>query len=103
MEAERVGRNDAVVREAKEHIGRQAARVDGGEPLPLICECADPACQAVIRLSRAQYERVRAKATHFAIAPAHDEEAFGRVVERHDGFSDARAYVKTIAPPPARA
>ena len=40
----------------------------------------------MIRLSRAQYERVRGKATHFAIAPAHDEEAFARVVERHDEF-----------------
>ena len=86
MDAEQVARNDAVFRDANEHIAGEAARLDAEEPLPFICECADPACQELIRLARGEYERVRQHPARFAIAPGHDEgpEAFASVVERHD-------------------
>jgi hypothetical protein len=88
VDAEQVARNDAVFRDANEHIADEAARLDAEEPLPFICECADPACQALIRLTRGEYEHVRDDPTRFAVAPGHEAAAgpYAQVVERHEGF-----------------
>jgi hypothetical protein len=88
VDAEQVARNDAVFRDANEHIADVANKVGAEDPLPFICECADPACRELIRLSRGQYERVRKDPKRFAIAPGHAEaaEPFARVVERRNGF-----------------
>ena len=56
--------------------------------MPFICECADPACTELVRLTFAEYEDVRADSRHFVNAPGHEVNAdgYGRVVSRHDGY-----------------
>jgi len=85
--AERIGKNDATFRDANERIQR-AARDIGVEPVPFICECADPACTELVRLGLDEYEDVRADSRHFLNAPGHEvnAEGYARLVSQHDGY-----------------
>lgn len=88
VDAEQVARNDAIFREANERIDRAGARLDARDPLPFICECADPECRALLSLTRGEYEEVRDHGKRFAVAPGHERSADGHaeVVERRDGY-----------------
>jgi hypothetical protein len=88
LSAERIARNEAIFRDANEHIGRAARRHEVFEGVPFLCECADERCTAVVRLSLDDYSRVRAEATHFVNAPGH-EAPFRHAVEvvaERDGY-----------------
>jgi hypothetical protein len=52
-----------------------------------ICECGDGTCRAPIRLTRAEYEIVRAESTYFAIAVDHENPEIDRVVSEHDRYA----------------
>jgi hypothetical protein len=103
--AERVGKNDATFREANERIQR-AARDLAVEPVPFICECADPACTELVQMSLAEYEGVRADSRHFLNTPGHEVNAdgYGRVVSHHDAYvvveklGDAAKIVEELDP-----
>src|SRR3954463_8482351 len=88
LSAERVARNDAVFREANEAIAETAAEHGLTERVPLICECAEPTCTEIVRLSVAEYEMVRAEPRWFLNAPGHEVAAgpHGKVIERRDGY-----------------
>jgi len=89
LSAERIARNDAIFRQANEAI---RAAAEGGdfdaEPVPFICECADPACQEIIQLTLEQYAEIRSDPRLFLNVPGHQAAAQGwaRVVETHDGY-----------------
>jgi hypothetical protein len=70
---ERLARNEAVFREANEHVGAAAGWLEMDELVPFICECGRRDCTTIVRLTRADYERVRAVPTHFLYAPGHEE------------------------------
>ncbi len=85
---ERIAKNDAVFRDANEGI-RQAARQYGvRDSVPFVCECADPSCRDLVRLSLDEYEWVRAAPNRFLNVPGHEQAAQGAavVVERHEGY-----------------
>jgi len=71
VNAEQVARNDALFRDANERIHDAAIEYDV-DPVPFICECAEPTCHEVIALTLAEYDRVRATPTRFVIAPGHE-------------------------------
>jgi hypothetical protein len=52
-----------------------------------VCECGDATCQALIRLTRAEYEVVRAESTQFAIALDHENPEIDRVVSEHKRYA----------------
>jgi hypothetical protein len=85
---ERVARNNAIFREANESISGAAHEYGVETPAPFICECADPACTAIIQVELGDYERIRAKATWFLYAPGHDRasQGYADVVDRRDGY-----------------
>jgi hypothetical protein len=85
--AERVARNDAMFRDANEEIARSAVDADV-ERAPFICECADPGCTQIVRLTVGEYEALRRNPTHFVNVPGHQDSAQGyvRVVSSGDGF-----------------
>src|SRR5919199_1283474 len=79
----KAARNQALFREVNERI----------EDLPqqeslvaFLCECADDACTETIPLTREEYERVRASAVRFPIAPGHDRADVENVVQTNDRF-----------------
>lgn len=88
VSAERVARNDAMFRVANEEIMAKAAewKVDG--LLPALCECADPHCTTVVRVTPRQYEAVRSDPRWFLTAPGHEvnDQGWGHVVTENDRF-----------------
>ena len=65
-----------------------AARADTGAPLSSFrCECGDEGCSCEIELTLAEYESVRAYATHFVIARNHENPESEQVVEEHERFA----------------
>ena len=57
------------------------------------CECGDEDCTCAIRLTATEYESVREYATHFAIAPDHENPESQQLVEEHERF----AVVETVS------
>jgi hypothetical protein len=65
---------------------RGSPTADGGMSA-FRCECGDDACTCAIRLTGAEYESVRAYATHFAIARNHENPESEQLVEEHERFA----------------
>jgi hypothetical protein len=79
---ERVAANEARARVENEERGdwfRTHGRV------LFTCECFDPDCDAMVSLSREDYEHVRGSPTTFAVKPGHVTEDVEHVAERFDG------------------
>ena len=85
--AQRVAENEARFRAANERISEAARRADLPR-IPFVCECANLRCAAILRLSRDEYEVVRADGRRFLNAPGHEAAAMGwaTVVDRHDEY-----------------
>ena len=88
MTAERVALNDAAFRVANEEIRAAAAEWNMDGLLPAICECADPHCATVLRVTPRQYEAVRSDPRWFINAPGHHVNAQGwaHVVSENERF-----------------
>jgi hypothetical protein len=70
---EQAARNETVFREANERIAERRAELDEVDgPTPFLCECDDPACTELVRLSLADYEGVRAEAPQFLVVSGHE-------------------------------
>lgn len=87
MGVERIARNDAIFREANEGIGEAAEDFPVATRIPFICECADPSCREIVRLTLDEYKQVRSDPRHFVNVPGHEATAHGwvEVVARTDG------------------
>ena len=81
---ERAARNEVLFREANEKLSAKRKELDLGGETPYLCECGDPGCTELVRLSFEQYEHVRSHAGWFLIAPGHDA-GEARVVEDGGG------------------
>ena len=87
LRQERIARNDATFRDANERI-RDKAEAHNVDPIPFICECADPSCTAIVQLTIEQYEEIRADPRHFLNVPGHEiaAQGYGEVVATRDGY-----------------
>ena len=90
LAAEKIARNNAVFRAANDEIDAVAAGhgLTDGRAVPFICECSDERCTQIIRLTLAEYARVRSNPRWFAHAPGHEESVPGTVqlVDRNDRY-----------------
>jgi hypothetical protein len=89
--AERVAENQSTFREANERIEAAAAAMTASElpTVPFICECPDPRCTAIARLTLDDYEVVRGHGEWFFAVPGHevcsaDGVEVARVVKRYE-------------------
>jgi hypothetical protein len=84
---ERIAQNNLIFREANEKI---RARADEAllERVPFLCECPDPECMTIVRLTLPEYRAVRADPAHFFTATGHEqaEDPVGRVVSHEDAY-----------------
>jgi hypothetical protein len=84
---ERIAKNNLIFREANEKI---RARADDAplERVPFLCECPDPECMTIVRMTLPEYQAVRADPAHFFTATEHEqaEDPIGRVVSREDAY-----------------
>jgi hypothetical protein len=91
---ERESETQARSREDNESTARaRAGAPTDGRMSSFRCECGDPGCTCAIRLTLAEYESVRAYATHFAIARNHENPESEQLIEEHERF----AVVETVA------
>ncbi len=58
---ERAARNEVLFREANEKLGDERQELELIGQTPFLCECGDPSCTELIRLSLEQYEHVRTR------------------------------------------
>jgi hypothetical protein len=55
--------------------------------VPFICECAEPRCTDIIRVSLTDYERVRSRPTWFLCREGHEAaHADDAIIEQQDGW-----------------
>jgi hypothetical protein len=81
----RKAHNEALFRDANESV--RSVQEELGMPegrMPFICECEDPECRTIVRMTQGAYESVRENALHFVIAPGHP--SLGEQVMQHDGY-----------------
>lgn len=82
---EKRAENEAAFREANEAIRTAERELDPPlDRVPYICECDDVRCRETIRLTAAEYERIRDDGATFAIARGHS--SAGNVVEEHGDY-----------------
>ena len=81
---ERAARNEVLFREANEKLRQKRLEVDADGLTPFLCECSDPACTEVLRLSMREYEHARSRPTWFVSAVDHEEQHDR--VERHPRY-----------------
>ena len=80
-------RNEALFREVNERIedvGTTLAPDDG--PLLFLCECDNTDCVEKVSTTRAEYEAIRAVATHFVVLPGHEDPGVEHVVQQTERF-----------------
>jgi hypothetical protein len=88
---EKRAENEAAFREANEQIRAAERRIQPPlDRVPYLCECDDVECHGAIRLTAAEYERIRADGATFMIVEGHSSD--GEVVERHDEYLVVRKH-----------
>jgi hypothetical protein len=90
LSQERIGLNQSTFRTANEKIEATAEAIGLLDPVPFICECADPSCIEIVRLTLDEYEEVRQSPRCFFNAPGHEALALharaGIVAAKHDDY-----------------
>jgi hypothetical protein len=88
--AEKIARNNSVFRDANEQIAGAALEhgVGDGRTIPMICECSNPQCTELIRITLDDYRRVREDPRRFVHAHGHEPEIPGtvRTLETRDDY-----------------
>jgi hypothetical protein len=79
----RIGQNEVLFREVNERIQRLSQSLQSTDSITILCECGDPSCAEQIKVSLAEYERVRQDATLFFVRPGHELKEVEHIVERH--------------------
>jgi hypothetical protein len=79
----RLKHNEAIFRTVNEEIDSLRGQGDGNA---YVCECADVACSATIRLPHDEYRRIRSQRNHFVVVPGHELPEIERIVERTDNY-----------------
>jgi len=88
-------RNEVRSRDRNEWIENASTQVEGVRTIEeYVCECSFRACTSVLQLSRAEYEGVRADATHFAIALNHESPEVDRVVSENARFAIVEKFLE---------
>jgi hypothetical protein len=75
----------AFYRDVNERIAT-ISRELGTSALEILCECGTPSCTERVSLPASDYERIRSRATHFAVLQGHEDPAVEDVVWTRDGY-----------------
>jgi hypothetical protein len=72
LSAQRAAENESIFRDANERIEERLGELTLEEGRsPFLCECEDLRCREMLRLTRDEYETVRARPDRFVVAPGH--------------------------------
>jgi hypothetical protein len=84
---QRAARNEAISREINEGIEAAHRAAESPEYVRMVCECTQAECSALIVISVAEYEAVRADARHFAVLNDHVTPDVEMVVRQTERFA----------------
>jgi hypothetical protein len=80
-------RNEALFREINERIEDVGTALAPDDvPMLFLCECDDKECVEKVSATRAEYEAIRAVATHFVVLPGHEDPGVEHVVQKTERF-----------------
>lgn len=82
----RLARNETVFREVNEQIEGLNALGDDLPTFGIVCECGSHDCAAVLTVTKAEYEAVRAQSDRFLVQRGHQIAEIEDVVERRAAF-----------------
>ena len=86
-EEEEAARKEALFREVNERIETVSTNLAADDPtMEVLCECDDPDCHEPVKITRAEYESVRAVPTQFVVLPGHENSDIDRVVSTNERF-----------------
>ena len=86
---ERFAANEALFREVNERVAELASQyllTGTDSAVDFTCECGRTECSETMMLTTAEYEAIRARATHFGVVPQHEQPAIESVIERHPRY-----------------
>jgi hypothetical protein len=87
---ERLAGNEALFREVNERVAEVATHFieveTQTEPVDFTCECGRAECAQPITMTMGEYEAIRARPTHFAVVPEHEQPEIEVVIERHPRY-----------------
>lgn len=86
--------NQTIFREMNEWTaeGNDACLEIGPRIDAYLCECSDRLCTQPIRLTRFEYEQVRAEPVRFAIALNHENPEIDRLVDENERFATVETF-----------
>lgn len=90
---ERIGRNEGLFRQVNERlkeIGESFSLVS--ESADFVCECGNTSCAKPIRLSLAEYERIRSEPELFFVIPGHEIADVETILETNEGYDVVRKH-----------
>jgi hypothetical protein len=80
---DRIGKNETIFRGLNERIEAGELPADTSKRVAFCCECARLGCNAMLEVTIAEYEQVRADPRRFLLAVGHQVEGVEHVVETH--------------------
>ena len=86
---------EAIFRNVNERIAESADRFDA-PAAEFVCECDDRACTHRVEAPLETYERVREDATHFLLAPGHENAEIERVIERSSRYAIVEKFEQRV-------
>ena len=88
MRVEAAARNEELFRTVNERIESVSQAVPATDPnMDFLCECDNVECVEKVSATLAEYESVRAVATHFIVRPEHVDPRVEHVVSSNERFS----------------
>ena len=89
----RIAVNESRFREINDRLAEELGKLrHQPERFDFVCECSNLDCREKVRVSAAEYERVRADPMLFAIADGHETPDAEDVVARTDRFTTVRKH-----------
>lgn len=90
---DRIASNEGLLRDVNDRI--EEVSQESGESngvFDFLCECGRESCTEVVRLTIAEYERVRDDEAHFLIFPSHETDDIEDVVVQDERYSVVRKH-----------
>jgi hypothetical protein len=90
---ERIAENQSRFREANEQIEATADRMHLLGPVPFVCECPEPSCTEIVRMTLDDYEGVRQHERRFFVVPGHQEKSVSSGAGEVVGYDESGDFV----------
>jgi len=94
----RIARNESAFRDLNERleesVQRRSSEDDRGG---FVCECGDEDCEAIVRLTIAEYEEIRDDSRLFFAVPGHEMAEAEDVVRRGEEYVLVRKHIDVAA------